>query len=125
VLIAVAPFLGLFFLWVAFFATISIILGSNKANAEGFTGTITAVGYFLQTFENSLGNISNPSIDFEKKSDSDNILDKVIFVLIYAFWFAAQILLLIVFLNYVIALISQYYEDVMNSKVEHVYTMKE
>jgi ABC-type bacteriocin/lantibiotic exporter with double-glycine peptidase domain len=45
--------------------------------------------------------------------------------LIYFLWFLAQIILLIVLLNFVIALISQYYENVMNSKVMHVYEMKQ
>ena len=44
-------------------------------------------------------------------------LDYVIVYSIYFLWFFSQIVLLIILLNFVIALISQYYEDVMNSKV--------
>jgi len=35
-----------------------------------------------------------------------------------------QIVLLVILLNFVIALISQYYEDVMNRRVMHTYKMK-
>jgi len=118
----VTPFLILYFLWVIFFAAMSVILGFNKELAEGYKGIPTWSGYILQTFEDSIGNISNPTInDFKEPA---NFLDGLIIFLIYFFWMFAQIFLLVILLNYMIALISQYYEDVMNSKIEHVYTMK-
>ena len=43
--------------------------------------------------------------------------------MIYLFWFMAQIVLLVILLNFVIALISQFYEDVMNRRVTHQYIM--
>ena len=45
--------------------------------------------------------------------------------MIYFFWWGAQIMLLVVLLNFVIALISQYYEDVMNSAIMHTYVMRQ
>jgi len=44
---AVIPFLGIFFLWIGFFATMSFILGSNQSLAEGYTGVSPALGYVL------------------------------------------------------------------------------
>ena len=86
---------------------------------------ILAFGYFLSTFENGIGNISQPTIKFLKdKKIAEKTLAKVIVYMIQLFWFIAQNILLIVLLNFVIALISQYYEDVMNSKVMHQYIMK-
>lgn len=43
--------------------------------------------------------------------------------MIYFFWFLGQIVLLIVFLNFVIALISQHYESVMDNSIQHTYVM--
>jgi hypothetical protein len=43
---------------------------------------------------------------------------------IYIWWFLAQIFLLVILLNFVIALIGQFYEDVMNRRVMHTYMMK-
>jgi len=83
------------------------------------------LGYFFQTFENGIGNISSPTINFLSAKSKVTTVDNIIVSGIYFFWFMAQIILLIVLLNFVIALISQYYEDVMNSKVQHTYEMRQ
>jgi len=121
---AVVPFLSYFFLWVLFFAVISIILGGNLGNAQGYKGLTLGLGYFLNTFENGLGNINPPTIDFSQGKDEDKFNDVLVY-LIYLFWFGAQIFLLVVLLNFVIALISQYYENVMNLANMHTYVMKQ
>jgi len=36
----------------------SKILGSNQSLADGYKGVASFWGYFLQTFENGIGNIS-------------------------------------------------------------------
>ena len=82
------------------------------------------IGYFLNTFENGLGNINPPSIDFSQGKTEDKFNDTLVY-LIYFFWFGAQIFLLVVLLNFVIALISQYYENVMNLSNMHTYIMKQ
>lgn len=87
--------------------------------------TTTAIGHFFVTFENSLGNINSPSIDILSKKVKLTALDYVCIYLIYLFWWGAQIVLLVVLLNFVIALISQYYEDVMNNCEMHTYVMRQ
>ena len=62
------------FAWVTFFAQMACILGANQGDAEGYS-MILAAGYFLTTFENGLGNISNPTIAFVK---DEKVLDKVL-----------------------------------------------
>ena len=80
------------------------------------------MGYFFQTFENGIGNISSPTINFlEDKKYDKTCIDHTIVFFIYFFWFVSQILLLVILLNFVIALVSQYYESVMNSKVMITY----
>lgn len=117
--------MGFYFFWVIFFAFIAGVLGANETLAGDYTGMNQTVGYFLNTFENSLGNINAPTIAFLKNRDMKiKILDYICIYLIYFFWWIAQILLLVVLLNFVIALISQYYEDTMNSAVKHKYIMR-
>ena len=94
-------------------------LGANQSLANGYTGLPPFFGFFLNTFENSIGNINAPSIRDLEHQKGD--LDDIIIYLIYIFWWVAQIVLLMVLLNFVIALISQYYEDVMNSAEMHTY----
>jgi len=101
---AVIPFFVIFFYFVAFFSIMAFNLGSNKSNAESFKGITSSFGYFFQTFENGIGNISSPSIDSGTADKS--VLRSINIYMIYLFWFLAQIILLIVLLNFVIALIS-------------------
>ena len=121
---AVIPFLCYFCLNVVFFAMMSANLGSNFELANGYSGASTAFGYFFQTFENGIGNISAPTISYLSGVHNNTPLDTVITSMIYGFWWFSQVMLLIVLLNFVIALISQYYEDVMNRRVMHTYVMK-
>jgi len=113
-----------FFITIVYFAASNANLGSNHTLASGYYGTSLALGFFLQTFENGIGNISAPTINYLNSSYHKTKLDKFITFMIYMMWFLAQIILLIVLLNFVIALISQYYEDVMNQQVMHTYLMR-
>ena len=125
VLGAIIPFLMIYLFWVAFFAIMAGILGANGSLADGYPGLPKWVGFFLNTFENSLGNINSPTIGFIKSKTNHTFLDYLCVYLIYIFWWGAQILLLVILLNFVIALISQYYEDVMNSAIMHTYVMRQ
>ena len=125
VMVASIPFMVIYLFWVLFFAIMAQILGANASLAEGFEGIGQFMGHFFVTFENSLGNINSPTIDFmTKPNQSLRFLSKLQLYFIYFFWWMAQVLLLVIMLNFVIALISQYYEDVMNSKVMHNYMMR-
>jgi hypothetical protein len=126
----VLPFLTIFLFIVIEFALLSLILGSNHNLATGYEGlslnqSTLLIAYFLQTFENGIGNISAPTINFLANKKRQSSFDYFILALIYLFWFLAQIVLLIVLLNFVIALISQHYENVMNAKIEHTYSSKQ
>jgi hypothetical protein len=83
------------------------------------------LGFFINTFENSIGNINSPTISFLKEGQKETVLDEICVYLVYLFWFLAQIILLMVLLNFVIALISQYYENVMNSAEMHAYVQRQ
>jgi len=122
---AVVPFLGFFFFMVTSFSVFGAVLGSNHNLANSYVGSNLAIGYFFQTFENGIGNISSPTINFLADSRNHTKIDYFIVALIYFFWLMAQVMLLIILLNFVIALISQYYEDVMNSRVMWIYIMKQ
>jgi len=72
---AFLPFIVIYLFWVVFFAIISINLGNNESLAKSYTGTGDVIGYFMVTFENSLGNISAPSMDFVHAEISDKFID--------------------------------------------------
>jgi len=64
VLGAVIPFLVIYFIWVFLFALVAKVLGANRGNAQGYSGVDTFLGHLFVAFENSIGNINNPTIDF-------------------------------------------------------------
>ena len=101
------PFLVLYLFWVGLFVLISYNLGNNEELAQSYSGISTNfVAYFLVTFENSLGNISNPTINWLKGSETPGeFFLQVRAYFIYVWWFLAQIFLLVILLNFVIALI--------------------
>ena len=91
-------------MWVCFFAAMAAILGANNSLAVGYTNIPIFYGYIIQSFENSIGNISPPSFGILKKDKST--LHLTIDYLVYFFWVLCQIFMLIILLNFVIALIS-------------------
>ena len=61
---AVIPFLAYFFITILYFAAVSCNLGGNHELAAGYSGATIAIGYFIQTFENGIGNINAPTINY-------------------------------------------------------------
>jgi len=121
----VVPFLVIFLLWNCLFAMELYILKSNLSDVEGFKGIPTAIGYFFIAFENGIGNIASPSVDDWELTAETKFSARMVIYLVYIVWLFNQILLLVVLLNFVIALISQVYENVMDCKMVHVYTQKQ
>jgi len=69
---AFMPFLVIYLFWVLFFALVSITLGDNHSLALSYTGLpYIFEGYFMVTFENSIGNISSPSVGFYTNSNAE------------------------------------------------------
>ena len=127
-IVKVLPFLFFFVIWTILFALELYVLGSNLDDVDGYKGTSKAIGYFILAFENGVGNISPPSVNEWYKKDLHQDLyrnnpqtytESILVFLVHTSWFSNQFILLIVLLNFVIALISQFYEDVMNRRVMH------
>lgn len=78
----------------------------------------------IVAFENGIGNIISPSVgSWDAKEDS--ITKTFIIYLIYVVWMMNQFILLVVLLNFVIALISEVYERVMDQRMIYEYQNKQ
>jgi len=109
--------LFIFILWTLYFEIIYYVLGvyDDQFEADGdFSDINKFFGLFFVSFGNSVGDYRPPSYDAEKT----NVVTKV---LIYTMFFFNMVLNNIVLLNFVIALISQVYEQVMDSQTMHIY----
>ena len=113
----------IYILWTMLFAMEFYVLKSNKNDVDGYEGTSQAIGYFFLAFENGVGNISPPSVEewYKNKdhegwyqSDPQTTTESILVGLVYTSWIFNQFILLIVLLNFVIALVSGVYEQVMD-----------
>jgi hypothetical protein len=76
-------------------------------------------GYLIQSFENGIGNISPPTLEYwipDNGADPSFSAQFIIFE-IYGVWIMNQFILLIVLLNFVIAVLSEVYTDVTENQV--------
>ena len=76
------------------------------------------MAFFFISFGNSIGNIVNPSFTAAVIANKYGYVNVF---LVYSIWFLSILLQLIIILNFVIALVSQVYENIMNAKVENIY----
>jgi hypothetical protein len=60
-----------FFMWTWFFGRFYDILGVDSEKSS-FNGLFRSGRYFMQTYENSIGNINTPSYKFWKAQMNDN-----------------------------------------------------
>ena len=84
-----------------------------KIVSEDYSGIVTAYAFFIQNFRNSIGDINPPSAD---KWTGENVETEVVGM---AYWgwclfILQEFFMLIILLNFLIAIISQSYEEVMS-----------
>ena len=117
----VIPFMVLFILWTALFAIQYFILKSNQKDAEAYLGVESVLGFMFVAFENGIGNIIPPTVDSWTGEENKSITATLIIYIVYLVWIMNQYILLVVLLNFVIALISEVYERVMDQRMIHEY----
>ena len=124
----VIPFLVFLFAWIFIFCILYKVLGAQQDVASDFPDIHPVFGYFFYTFENSIGNIQLPSYEIwlaiieDKKYNVPSrpnywtfgyVFASIMIYMIYTVWFLNQYFIYILLLNFLIAVISQSYADVM------------
>lgn len=125
-------FAGFFYTWIFMFSLIFQILGMQIPNQESkdsdYKELNIFVAYFFYTYRNSIGDINAPVTSFwttraTHMPDSATETSLIMFV-IWTFWLLNQFFVLIVLLNFLIAIISESYEAVMAESIIHKYEHK-
>lgn len=118
-------------IWIVAFTLIFIFLGANNDVGQTYQHLSEFTGYFLLIWENSIGNINPPTYQFWmntlKNADIEPFQKTgalTVIYIIWLMWFANQALILIVLLNFLIAVVSQSYENVMNSATQFKYAQR-
>jgi len=101
------PFSAYLIIWVFTFILLYKVTGQEATGRAGFKDNSFG-NFLLLVFENSIGNINDPVFD------DTNILGAKMY-LVWLIWWFNQFMIVIILLNFLIAVISQSYENVMNS----------
>jgi len=115
-------------IWLVAFTLSFIVLGANSDESQTYVDVGQFFGYFLLIWENSIGNINPPTYAFwltqlDAKSHL-KIGAKLVIYFTWFIWFGNQMLILIILLNFLIAVVSQSYENVMNSAMRFKYQQR-
>jgi hypothetical protein len=98
----------------------------------------TMVMNAIQLYRNSIGDIATPGYDYwsnnidaiEKAAKTDTPAlygtgrSYIMICIIWSIWFLNQYLVLIILLNFLIAIISQSYDSVMSTSLQTKYTQR-
>lgn len=106
------PFTIFFLLFIVFFASLYIVLKLDL-DEEVYVDVKNVFGYFLYSMRNSIGDLSEPL--YTVWLEEENQVKK--YTMIYIAWFVwicNALLMVIVLLNFLIAVISQSYERVVS-----------
>lgn len=90
-----------------FLALIYKVAGIEAIERQGFD-TNSYPSFYLMVWENSIGNIQDPTFGKDKQKSV---------ALIFLVWYINQFFIYIILLNFLIALIGQSYENVMNKAI--------
>jgi hypothetical protein len=116
----VSVFTMFFFYWVGLNSFMFDIMGVDYSN-DDYDHVGRSFYYFLQTFRNALGDIEVPvytSFWCQHAAGPDPNPQAVFMIyFIWVMWVGMQVFLSIILLNFLIAIISQSYEEVMNQSV--------
>ena len=111
VVVSIMPFLALFIMLIVVFAIILFALGLDftSLGEENPYRSIGPIGYFIFVFRTSTGDFDVDQ--FKEKSFSLQCT-------LWGFWFILVFINTIVFLNFLIAVIGDAYEEVISTKTE-------
>jgi len=109
-----APFMVFFVSFIILFSILFQILGLELF-LDDYYGFKMAAAYFVYAYRNAIGDVQTPVYNFWLKEADDNPnLAWSMIILIWFFWFINQLINLIILLNFLIALISKAYEEIMS-----------
>ena len=108
-----------FFLLIALFTVLQRIL---KMDFGGLPDVPSGSALFIESFENSIGNINNPNyLKLTVGKDLSQFMANIQLFTIWTVWFLNQYVILVVMLNFLISVISDTYAGVQERSKMHLY----
>ena len=111
------------FFWVFIFGCWYQILGV-EARTEDFPMINKFLVFFLENFKNAVANLGSPELGFWEKQTENPAVSSVMVYICWIIWMLNQFFILVILLNFLIAIICQSYEEVLSKQIVTKYTKK-
>ena len=109
-------------MWIVFFAILMFIL--RVETGDDYDGLAVIFQYLFMTYRNSVGDISTPGYAYLDSFAEVTSVKNFMLAVIWIVWLVNQILNLIILLNFLIAVISQVYDNVVAEQQKYRYMHK-
>ena len=108
--------------WILCFASCFSMLGATFDNSE-YHYLHANIALFIQTYRNSIGDIAPVEYKFwlQTIQEGYNLIPKIMICAIWGIWFLNQAMVLIILLNFLIAIIQQSYDSILERQVQNKY----
>jgi hypothetical protein len=121
----IAGFLAFMMLFVVTISAFYKLVGA-RFDATGYSGVSDVVVYIMQTTRNAIGDISTPQYAYWMNSFDHNpyfsqLMIGIIWLIFYVF---NIVILLIVLLNFLIAIVGDSYQYVVQEEVQNIYRFR-
>ena len=124
------PFIIFLAAWIVFFGLCYMDTQVEIQNADSdYLHLWEIIQYFLMTYRNTIGDVTTPSyVEWNTRFNEDVSAERsakhLIIILIWVIWIFNQLFNLIMLLNFLIAVISQVYDDVVGRQETLSYIHK-
>ena len=122
-LVRIIPITCIFYFWLVLFGIFFRVLGVNTSY-EDYPLLSNIIVYGVYTYRNAVGDIQAPQYKFWETrfaNSNDQSHVYIFLALIWLFWLLNQFFVFIFFLNYLIAQISQVYEEMISKSLVERY----
>lgn len=125
VILDIKNFIFFFFLWLVLFSLLYRIAGI-KIDRDDYKNVNSFLAYIIVIFRNSIGDEQIPNTDYwdEKSKLEFPILFNAVISYSWTLWLLNACFMLIMLLNFLIAIISQSYDQVMSNSQVLLYNMR-
>ena len=112
-------------IWQIGFTTIFLHLGVEFSN-DDYIGLPKELAFFIQIFRNSIGDITTPNdkkwcMDDSSSGGDGRICNSLVVYLMWLIFLLNQFIVLIILLNFLIAIVGSSHEQVMSRTAEYTY----
>ena len=110
----------LFYIYFLFYFFLMFLVSGYGVDNEDYASLQPLTYTWIQVFRNSIGDANPPGIDYwDQFAESSPSLRNVGVLVIWFIWFAELFFMLIILLNFLIAIIGQSYESIMSTAVNN------